>query len=251
MFVLNTLQGDWGEAWENIKEILSSTWTIITEVVVGSLAQLLALFLNFVWQALVAFSNFGVALGQAGVWAMANLWAAMVAGFGALWNWLASLPSRIRGAFRNALGWLKQAGRNIIQGLWSGAVQKWNSFKKWLSGITSLIPRLKGPPEVDLKLLRRNGQLVMEGFRNGLEDGWNDVDAYLRSVSNEDDLDPNLRLSVPRSSNGDLISALYAIAAANSEKVSAGLYVEGDVILGEDAGVDDLDWWAKSEGAGV
>ncbi|AKK04599.1 hypothetical protein CMUST_01250 [Corynebacterium mustelae] len=50
-----------------------------------------------------------------------------------VWENIKSLPGKIGEVFRNAGTWLKDAGRNIINGLWSGIQEKWESVKSWFS----------------------------------------------------------------------------------------------------------------------
>lgn len=43
------------------------------------------------------------------------------------------MPGKIKETFTNAGEWLKDAGRNIINGLWNGLKEKWEAVRSWFS----------------------------------------------------------------------------------------------------------------------
>ncbi|KJJ60004.1 laminin [Corynebacterium diphtheriae] len=43
------------------------------------------------------------------------------------------MPGKIKETFTNAGEWLKDAGRNIIEGLWNGLKEKWEAVRSWFS----------------------------------------------------------------------------------------------------------------------
>lgn len=43
------------------------------------------------------------------------------------------MPGKIKETFTNAGEWLKNAGRNIINGLWNGLKEKWEAVRSWFS----------------------------------------------------------------------------------------------------------------------
>ncbi|UWE84749.1 hypothetical protein NY053_05200 [Corynebacterium diphtheriae bv. mitis] len=49
------------------------------------------------------------------------------------------MPGKIKETFANAGEWLKNAGRNIIDGLWNGLKEKWEDVRSWLSNKKSEI----------------------------------------------------------------------------------------------------------------
>jgi len=100
-------------------------------------------------------------------------------------GFVTGLKSSIGGAFSGAASMLWNAGSQIIEGLWSGLKAKWESVKAWFSSVTSSIKDLKGPPSKDSELLRRNGQLVIEGFIGGLESRYGVVRDSLRGLTTD------------------------------------------------------------------
>jgi F0F1-type ATP synthase assembly protein I len=95
------------------------------------------------------------------------------------------LPGKIKSALGNLGSLLLNAGKDIIQGLLNGITSKIGAVKDKLGQLTSMIPKIKGPPSRDRKLLRGAGQLVIDGFVRGLEDKRRAVRAELTSLSRE------------------------------------------------------------------
>lgn len=94
-----------------------------------------------------------------------------------------AVVDKVKGVFSGAKDWLLQAGRNIIQGLIDGITGMIDSLTSKLNFITDLIPDEKGPERVDKKLLYRNGQWIMGGLREGLEDEWSSVARGLNQMT--------------------------------------------------------------------
>jgi hypothetical protein len=78
-----------------------------------------------------------------------------------------ALPGKITDALGAMGKLLYQAGIDVIAGFISGIQSKIPSMTSILSGITSLIPKFKGPPEKDKKLLFPSGQWIMQGLLDG------------------------------------------------------------------------------------
>jgi phage-related protein len=76
----------------------------------------------------------------------------------------------VRDLFKNAKNWLFQAGKNIIQGLIDGVTKRIRTLTDIISGITDLIPQIKGPRERDLRLLQPAGQHIIQGLMRGIND---------------------------------------------------------------------------------
>lgn len=102
-----------------------------------------------------------------------------------LTNFMIGLPGRILNALGNLGGLLRGIGRDIIQGLWNGFIDKWNEVSGWLGGIGGKIKSLKGPIEQDRVLLVDEGKAIMEGLGSGLEAGWQGVRAYVQQISGQ------------------------------------------------------------------
>lgn len=72
-------------------------------------------------------------------------------------------------AFAGAGTWLVDAGKSIIRGLLDGIDVGVKLVKRKMADITDMIPRLKGPEEVDRRLLYGAGRLIMGGLRMGID----------------------------------------------------------------------------------
>jgi len=140
--VLALLAGDWGAAWAGVKQLLSDVWNgIVTDI--------------------------GLKLGL--------MRDAVMYVLGVIVNFFAGLGGRILGALGDLGSLLKGAGRDIINGLWSGMKEKWEDVKNWLGGLGGAIKNLKGPIERDRQLLVPEATAIMQGFGEGLQRGWPNV----------------------------------------------------------------------------
>jgi hypothetical protein len=98
---------------------------------------------------------------------------------------LAGVRGAVMGAFAGAAGWLFSAGSNIIGGLVGGIQAAAGRVRSALGAITSMLPSWKGPPEVDKRILRASGQMVMEGFRLGLLDQEDSIRRQLAGLTGD------------------------------------------------------------------
>lgn len=94
-----------------------------------------------------------------------------------------SIPGKIKSAMSGAKSWLVNAGKDIIRGLINGVQNMIGSLKSKFSEITNMIPDLKGPETVDLRLLEPAGEALMIGLDRGITDGWGDVQGTLRGIT--------------------------------------------------------------------
>ncbi|MFE9645321.1 hypothetical protein ACFYO0_14630 [Streptomyces sp. NPDC006365] len=96
-----------------------------------------------------------------------------------------SLPGRARSALGSLGGILASAGRSLIQGFINGIKDKIPSVRSVLGGITSSLPDLKGPEDVDKRILRPAGRLVIGGFMSGIADQTPALRAQLQGLTGE------------------------------------------------------------------
>jgi TP901 family phage tail tape measure protein len=83
-------------------------------------------------------------------------------------NVINGFKTTVTNAFSGAIGWLRNAGTNIVQGLINGIRGAIPSLTGVLAGITSKIPDWKGPRERDRRLLIPAGQHIMRGLQRGI-----------------------------------------------------------------------------------
>ncbi len=206
------IRGDWDEVWEGLKDITEGAidlivgfveggmdlWRTYTELAAKAVKQLF----SGAWEAVVRIVRDGIdsvitwvrgiagrattaasgvpgALKAAGAALIQNFYNEARRIFDNVLLWLGSLPRRVTSAVGNLGSILKNAGRAILQGLWNGLQEKWRQVSGWLSGIKNKIPRLKGPIDVDRRILTDNGEAIMEGLQTGLARGWTNVERQL------------------------------------------------------------------------
>jgi hypothetical protein len=85
-----------------------------------------------------------------------------------LLRYVAGIPGAIARTFSGAGSWLYNAGRAIMIGLWNGVASLWNWLVARFRDLTNLIPRIKGPPERDRRLLTPAGVAIMQGLGEGI-----------------------------------------------------------------------------------
>lgn len=88
--------------------------------------------------------------------------------WGAIKEALGPIGEKISDMFSGSGNWLIDAGKRLIKGLIDGIAEGVKSLRKKLEEITKLIPEIKGPKSVDLKLLVPVGKNIMQGFLDGI-----------------------------------------------------------------------------------
>lgn len=82
---------------------------------------------------------------------------------------IGGIAGKVKDALAGAGGWLLNAGKEIIGGLIRGIDSMIGTVTSKLKKLTSLIPKVKGPPAKDRRLLYRNGQLIIAGLVRGFD----------------------------------------------------------------------------------
>lgn len=100
-------------------------------------------------------------------------------------DWFGGLPDKITAAIGDVGNLLWDTGKSIIDGLWNGLKSAWDSVTGWFSSITSQIPSLKGPMDVDRRLLIPNGLAIMGSLLTGLREGFPAVAGELQRITDE------------------------------------------------------------------
>lgn len=94
-------------------------------------------------------------------------------------NW----PSHIANAVGDLGRVLWNAGVRLVSGLVDGIKSQFARVRDTLINLTSMMPSWKGPEEVDSKLLRGSGQLIIGSLVDGLRDKEPDVRSYLNELT--------------------------------------------------------------------
>lgn len=116
--VLGVLSGHWSRAWNGIKEVFGGVWNLIVAIVKGAI--------GLVWQVI-----------QAGL-----ILAGTVAkkGLDALLGFFSGIGTKIIDAFKGAGSWLKDVGKQIVQGLIDGINSMLGQLAQAIFNLQSKIP---------------------------------------------------------------------------------------------------------------
>lgn len=105
--------------------------------------------------------------------------------FTSLVDWVKGLPDRIKNALGNLGSLLKNAGRDIINGLLNGIQEKFGAVQDKLTDLTNMLPDWKGPEETDKRILKPAGRFVIGGFIEGLESMIPQVERTLSGLTSD------------------------------------------------------------------
>jgi hypothetical protein len=92
--------------------------------------------------------------------------------FGTVEPFFTGLAETVKGWIGNAINWLKNIGRDIIQGMWNGITEIWGKMTSWISDAASHLPGfIKGPLGVNSpsKVMIPLGSSIPEGLMVGME----------------------------------------------------------------------------------
>jgi phage-related protein len=98
-------------------------------------------------------------------------------------SWMGALPGRIAGAIGDLGRILYNAGVRLITGLLEGIKSAAQNVYNFVSTIGPRIASLKGPPEVDRKLLVPAGLAIMAGLHDSLRAGFAEVEQFMGSAA--------------------------------------------------------------------
>jgi len=173
---------------------------------------------------LSAVANFGTLLWNAGWNLQMGLLRGIVAGWNAVWGFLASTDAKIKGAVGSLWGILWDAGWHAMNSLWQGMIYVWNSMAKWIKGLADWIKKNKGPIDKDRKMLVNEGNAIMVGLNRGLLSGYRVVQDTIASINN----------SISKSIQPSLV--VTGNAPTGNTSVNNNIY--GNITLGDQGAVD-------------
>lgn len=154
---------------------------------------------------------------QGGISAIGALVRGLVQAIPQVASTMAQLPGKMLSALGDVGSLLLSAGRSIIDGLISGITGAFGRVKSKLGELTSLLPDWKGPAPVDRVILRPAGQMVIDGFRQGLESQYDSVRRSLSGFTNDLSGDVALNTTIRRTMPpADLTTDPGLLAAALS-----------------------------------
>lgn len=160
----------------------------VAAVVLGAGAIVLALGLFLVGAALMVV-GIGLQMVATGAW---DLYVVLSTIFhnivSSVKNTMGSIPGLIQGFMKKAESWLKginlgDIGHAIINGLVNGMKSAWEAGKQFVSNIGKWIKDHKGPIAYDRTLLIPHGNAIMNGFGEGLNNGFGNVQSDINRMT--------------------------------------------------------------------
>lgn len=228
-----------------IRTVITTIWNNIMAVISGVLSTIGAV-VSRVWNSLVGFVSgplnlirgvvssiwggissyisgvvngiVGIVSGafQRAVSTVSAVWGGLMGAVSSGWNavgaWFGGLGQRILSAVGNIGGILANAGRQVIDGFLSGLQGAVGAVTDFFTNLTAKIPKIKGPENVDKKMLRPQGKWILGGFKDSLE---NEVDGVLNVFR-------GLNTTIPLTMNAALnpVSMAARIGSAGSGAIA-------------------------------
>ena len=159
--------------WNTIKAYTAAAWNWVWTKVRGAVSGVLA-----------AVGYLSALPGRVSGW-FSRMKDAAVQKALALAAWVRSLPGRITSALGGLGRLLWNAGSSVISGFINGLKSKFSSVKNTLGDLTSKLTSWKGPEDVDARILRSAGQLVIGGFQLGIDDQIPALRAQLQGLTGD------------------------------------------------------------------
>lgn len=117
-FIAGVFTGDWGLAWEGIKEIFSGIWDALKGIVSGAVAIIKSV-INQAWTNISGITN--------------TIWNGIKALLNNLWNWLKSLAATLFDAIKNAISTAWENVKSKTSEIWEGikefVLTLWDTIK--------------------------------------------------------------------------------------------------------------------------
>jgi hypothetical protein len=201
-----------------VVDFLKKHWPLIVAIVTGPLGLIvLAVVKN--WDRIKAVFSAGVRF-ITGLWhsAWTSIRDFVATTVVRITNLVASLKSRIAKTLSGAAGWLIEAGKNIVRGLWRGVKDVWNDVVAWFKALPGKVLHALGihsPPKWAVDA----GRWIMRGVTKGLGLGVGSVMGFMGKLAG--------RFS------GPLKSAWGGLTQFLSGDLNIGANIGGFIGLGE------------------
>ena len=167
---------------------VSRVWNAMVGFVSGPMNRILST-VQSIWSSVSSYIS-GVVNGivstvsgafQRAVSTVSSVWGGLMGAVSSGWNavgsWFGGLGQRILSAVGNIGNILADAGRQVIDGFLNGLRGAVSAVTDFFTDLTAKIPKIKGPENVDKKMLKPAGKWILGGFKESLED---EVDSVLR-----------------------------------------------------------------------
>lgn len=220
-----------------VSTLWSIGWGLLNGLITGAKWMWDNIIYNYLFgiptKALKAIPSVVSTLWSVGWTLLSGLWNGLLEMWDIVKFWLTDLPRKIISAIGSLASSLFNAGKDAINGLWNGMKDKWKSVSSWLKGLTTIIGWLKGPPGKDKVLLLGAGQLVMQGFNEGLMKGWMEVEKTLGGITGS--VNPTFQQGVASG-----VPAAIPVQPSSSEQTNIEINVKSGATAQEI--IDELSW---------
>lgn len=169
-FIVDIFTGKWKKAWDDVVQVVKGIFSAIGNIIKGAW--------NIIWGAVEGLVNGIVHFFQ---W----LWDELVGHsiipdmIRAIVDWFLKLPVLILQTMAGFLTFLLQKGKDLLTGLWNGAISVWNSVYAWLGQVgLAIVNKFTNA----VSWLVNGGKAVLQGLWNGAKAVWNSVSKWLGDV---------------------------------------------------------------------
>lgn len=182
--VTGLISGDWGKVWEGIKNILTGAWQVMTALIFAAIEIVKSVIFNGFTAVVNFFTTVpGAILGAIGdvaslLWQKGwDIIKSLGIGIQSIWHKIIEFFTGIGPSILGFIGdlghLLYDIGKSIIGGLIDGIkyMATGGPLKSALSAVGDLVPKWKGPPDKDKRLLVNNGRLIIGGLVAGIGRG--------------------------------------------------------------------------------
>lgn len=175
------------QALKAVIDIAIASMYVLTFAVFGILAVLALLKVAIDWLVNTGFPGLisilwgFVAAFSDGIKSIGSFFASVYRG---IVDFFANVKKGVTDWVNNLIPSLFNAGKQVLQSLVDGMKAKVSVLTGFLSYVTALIPKFKGPEDKDKKLLRPAGEAIMTGLGAGISAGANDVMKQLEGFTN-------------------------------------------------------------------
>jgi len=176
--------------WDNLPKILEAGLDLIASLLKGliqALPDILAwIVTDLIPQVLSSLAELLPKILEFGADAISDMWGGMKDFWSdSLLPWIRDVPGMILDGLGELGSLLAGAGRSIINGLWSGMKDMWRSVTGWVGGLGSQIADLKGPIQVDRRLLTDEGDAIIGGLEESMMDRADHMLGWVGSLGGE------------------------------------------------------------------
>ncbi len=161
------LTGDFGKAWEGVKQIFEGAVKSVTSLLKGLLQPFKAI--GGQLKALLVSAFEGMRSRVLAVWRDAR---DKIKAIGSqIVNFFRGLPGRVKNALSGIGSVLIGRGKSLIRGLRDGVGTAWGGLKEWFQGLPGLAKKAIGNVA---STLAGKGKSLLQGLWDGLRDWWTD-----------------------------------------------------------------------------